>query len=274
MDRPTKGEYIDIGRPPSRGIRGLWTMSEGNGRGICDSSWLKNNCSISGAQWVPDLFGGGLLFDGTNDRATSRHIGIKTNEITMICWLYHAGYSQVQATSYSVQCSQAPLSGPVDYQMHIKAVSGTSGPGRIGGVFGSTLFDPLSGLTVSTGDWHQIALTLSESTMTVRTFIDGILAYENTGTSLQINESADNIFVIGTDNRPNSTYCNGTINYLALYDRALTVGEIFENYIERYQMFDTSFEIELVGIASLIGLRFFLSKIRPGIREGIGFGIR
>jgi hypothetical protein len=79
---------------------------------------------------------------------------------------------------------------------------------------------------VGDGNWHFIAITLL-GTSRARMYIDGVLNASNTGSGINPVEANINIANWGRGGR----HLNGSIAQTLIYDRELTPGEIWKNYV-------------------------------------------
>lgn len=194
-------------------------MNEGTGGTAYDLSGQVNHGTISGALWTGGEWGTALRFDGSNDEViTANNIGI----------------SGASARTVLAKVNIVAFSGNPKIQGVVAWGAESARTGCILGVIGSTgqLFawghtENLGGSILSIGQWYRIGFTYDGAT-TLRLYIDGVedsngsiseSAWNTPNSKLYVCNSAT-LFPI------NGEYLQADVEYVMVWNRALTAGEI------------------------------------------------
>lgn len=214
--KTTQAALIAPPSPPS-GQVGWWKFDEGAGSVVRDSSGFGNNGTNYGATWVGGEYGSALSFNGVNnyvDIPNSASLPFSgTNPWTITMWVNYTSGNNY----YPEFCKGAPT-GP-GFTIH-------GIDGRIQGGSGSQSFDT-SGMFQTdlrgTG-WRYTVITYDGSTF--RGYLDGQPkgTFSWTG-GIGVTSSYD----IWLGKFWGQSY-NGAIDEVQIYNRALTAGEVLQNF--------------------------------------------
>jgi YVTN family beta-propeller protein len=221
--------WAQVCTPPPSGIIAWWP-GEGNANSIIGSN---NGTLQGGATFAPGKVGQAFSLNGLNgfiDVPDNSSLRIPGN-LTAEAWI------NVNSNAFATILSKNTASS-TNYNFHVinslffaltfdapasLAVSPPLGVGGcdIGGCFVS------GATTVTTGVFHHVAGVYDDSTKTLNVYLDGLLDGTATFTTTghPVVNSAD-VFIGVT--HTGSSYLNGLIDELSLYNRALTPAEITE----------------------------------------------
>ena len=198
---------------------GLWHFDEGEGRVLKDSSSYGNDGEISGAEWVDGKAGKGLKFKGDGE---SGYVKIPCAEalvfkdgFTIESWIYPQGYGQSIAGGSGDSPFVLALLPDNRLKLTVDTVSGRH--------------EVISFSSLKELDkWYYVAGTYDKSKGMIAVYLDGIL--EN-GVYIEQEEWETNNtpFFIGSTGEDQGAF-KGIIDEVALYNRALTLGEVTEHY--------------------------------------------
>lgn len=224
--------YLDATNPksyPRTGALKLYDLSKYNNDGT-----ILNNVTFD-----EEDGGGCFVFNGTNHKIiTPRVEGMYSYTYEVVCKggtgyivyrnLNMAYNDNADMGALSVNASTGAVSFHVEY-------SSTDNDRfvNLSGVFGSDKFYHI----VATYDWD---------TKTQKVYVDGILLGSLTNSAEPANlYRSDNFFVFGTQGYSNHgggssdrNFYNGRISSIKIYDRAITSGEVWNNYVKIQQQFE------------------------------------
>lgn len=233
QQKPCLGLQINYGHPLADGLVGCWLMNEGSGCLIATSTnYILNSTSINGSvNCVVGKHGVAIDFNNTGSfslpTAPSQCLG--TNPRTIVF-------------SFNATAFDTDLANPI-YMLG----NGGAGVGSFLaiyaedngislGVYGHRVIWNKSGL--STGTYYQFAVTFPGNTTSdnFTGYIDGVYyaAATEAGSAQTVNTIGTHI--IGGEAPP--TYFNGILEYVYLYDRALTASEILQLYHNPFCIFE------------------------------------
>ncbi len=191
-----------------------FAMDEGTGTTAKDSSSYLRHASLdSGPTWGAGRLGGGITFDGVDDKLVAAALDQATASFTVTGWVKRSG-------------TQATWAGIVFCR----------GGGTLAGFcFGATNdlryhwdgghFTWNSGLVVPDNTWTFVALTVTPSAATI--YMDpGTGMKSATHTVAHPVEPFDAPLTIGCDPYNNSRWFKGTLDDIRVYRRALTRSEV------------------------------------------------
>lgn len=158
---------------------------------------------------------GELVFDATNDYISLGSIASSGNNARSI-------FAMIKSTSlggYCILSTGTPSNGNAFNIV-------TYGSGKIGVMGYNNDFYPSSGANVFDGRWHYIG-AVYDGSGTITTYVDGQV--DNVG-SMTYNTTGQSNFVGKSNHDAYPAYWNGSIDVVQTYNRALTAGEIRQNY--------------------------------------------
>lgn len=205
-------------------LGGWWKFDDNTGTTAADSSGNANTGSLLGTSiptWVaPGKIGVAMLnFGGTGYVGCGAGATLDGTAYTLAAWIRASSF----ANSYNLVIGCA---GAKYRQLFVKS------NGKLAAYFnpsgGNTFYDGTGANTLSTSTWYHLAMTYSAST--------GLIGYVNAGVdgtaaangAMQTGGGGDTTISIdlGTPNR----FCNGDLDDVRLYTRALTATDITTLY--------------------------------------------
>ncbi|NIP40241.1 MAG: hypothetical protein GTN39_01825 [Candidatus Aenigmarchaeota archaeon] len=207
---------------PLGGPVAFWHFDEGSGDLASDGSGNANHGTIQGAAWTTGLSGSALLFDGINDyidAGSGTTLDI-TDAVTMSAWVYPKILSGTRKVvdknwdRYGMEIAGDAFR--VQYRNDSNDVNTID-----------TYYD-----FPSANQWYFLTAVIDSVNKNVSYYVNGECAgdcsREFIGNSIH---STTGSLYVGTTAAANNFF-NGTIDEVRIYDRALTPGEIMNNYNE------------------------------------------
>ncbi|MEM9818787.1 MAG: LamG-like jellyroll fold domain-containing protein, partial [Cyanobacteria bacterium P01_D01_bin.6] len=204
---------------PTAGLVGHWTFDESSGSQVVDTTGAHsgNLTNMTGSEWTAGQIGGGLAFDGSNDRVVIADADALdlSNTLTLTTW--------VKADHFG-DWNGLIVKGDQDiaYGLALASDGGlsfTANYGSLSGAVGSD--DWLSNGTITAGQWHHVAVTYDGSN--IQFYIDGQLDSSFAKSNLTFGNS-DAGLLLGADLA--GTHFDGVLDDARVYNRALEIGEI------------------------------------------------
>lgn len=181
----------------------------------------------------------GLTFDSSNSgsivaNTTNKYFtgsinsSVWTSNISMCAWFKHTGYGNLWESIFSANTSASFYGSP------IMTFNGTSTGTRdqIGinnaGVSASGIFLDLTANHLN--KWIYCVITISGTTVTIYAFQDGILS-SNSGTlPYTLTRTSTSYYIFRHYSGETTQIFQGNIAKIELYNKALTVSEVIQNY--------------------------------------------
>lgn len=199
---------IDDGQP----LVGSWTFNEGTGTTAYDNSGNGNNgVFYYDPAWVDGKFGKALSFDGSYDYV-STPLKIQTGARSMFLWIRYnslTGPGGFSLTGTQEHTNAYTYTGISD------GGQGYSFAANVGGNYNYYF---------TTENWYFVGFTM-DGINTIKYFVNGIQVDFKTYTS---DATATRNFSIGRVDQGHNI--NGTIDEVAIYNRALSASEISDLY--------------------------------------------
>lgn len=227
FQKPPPGTFIDWSHPVSRGLIACLLFNEDGGDKVYDLCGNANDGTISAATWDAGVRGPTLLFNGTSAFVTvSNSPELNPGQITIVTRVLRTSgvgginFVDKPFTShnppfyqYALQHFQAGVSFNVDVNGTLKSTTAANTP-------------------VPLGESHVIAATYDGATL--RIYRDGV----ETDTTV----AAGSITAYATDLKIGrvanaASYFPGQIEFVFLYNRALSASEIAELYANPHCFF-------------------------------------
>ncbi len=229
----TSGNGVSVSKTaPSEwyGSVGYWKLDESTGTVAYDSSAYGNTGTLmNGPTWTSGRFGNGLQFDGTNDyvnpgNSVSFNI---INALTISVWVNSQNTQTCTGGTYILRIEKGnPTVSGGSYGLWWHSCNVLYFYVREPDDSGYVTQDVHP--SIGRNDWHHIAATFDGSTQTESVYVDGVLqASSNVGIS-SIYPSLTTNFVFGYGST--GYFFNGTIDEVAIWNRALTSQEILKIY--------------------------------------------
>ena len=193
-------------------------MNEGSGTTLVDASGAGHTGTlVNGPLWVASqaTYGQALSFDGVNDAVSVANPGtynFGTADFTIALWakrnVVGGGQrhlvSKCAATTWAAGCKE----------LYFDANNRLT--------FGSFSTGDTVASTIADTNWHHIAVTFTDSTNTLRMYVDGVLI--TTATKALEADAATHVVTLG--NLHNSNPFSGLLDEFRVYSRVLTLTEI------------------------------------------------
>jgi hypothetical protein len=190
-----------------------WTDLSGNGN---------NGTLVNGVGYNSGNLGS-LVFDGSNDYVTGNTpSGLDLSQsCTVNIWVYFNNFTQINPRIIEVQDSSHSIQVLRDGASTRLA---TKNSNFQGGVNSTTWFVP------STSIWYNISVVWNPSTTSTILYLNSVLQSTVGSTPVGIGNQA-NKYVLGVKSDfEGSTWFNGNISQVSIYNRALSAAEIQQNY--------------------------------------------
>lgn len=234
--KPIRGSLIRSPHPLARGLAGCWLLAEGSGEIVADLGPYRQPGSFYGGSplWTPGRHGYGLQFDGTDeciDCGTGKFGWNFTNELSVVTLVNHGAS---QANTIFARCAfvrPVRLCGQNGGKFMFRVFTDTEND--------CTIYSTSSHAT-DASEWVHVAGTWKSYGGYL--YINGVLEASDTATNGNLNVP-DNQFVgIGGTYESSEFNCCwiGRIEYVFIYNRALSAEEVKWLYLEPFAMFDRS----------------------------------
>lgn len=234
--KPTRGTLIRAPHPLARGLAGCWLLTEGTGEIVADLGPYRQHGSFYGGSplWKPGRHGSCLQFDGIDeciDCGTHKFGWDLTNELSVVAL---ANHGESQTSTIFARCA---------YVRPVRLY------GQNGGQFAWRVFtDTQNDCTIYStslhatdgSEWVHVAGTWKPYGAYL--YVNGVLEASDTATEGNL-DVFDNQFVGigGTYEGSGFIHCwTGGIEYVFIYNRALSAEEIQWLYREPFAMFESS----------------------------------
>lgn len=196
-----------------------WTDLTGNGN---------NGTLINGPAYNPS---GSIFFDGVNDYMTASPLPSGTNSFTMSVWMYLG--TNINGDYGGQVKGLIIFSGNAvgTYEFNLTTSGATAGPpvamtlARYGG--GQTGTCTVSGITMPIQQWHNV-VAVRDGASSQKLYLNGVLL---TSGNISNSMTAGTLHMGGAPaNATYDGYMNGNFSHITQYNRALTAGEIEQNF--------------------------------------------
>lgn len=204
-------------------IIGFWDFEEGSGGVTYDFTKNDFDASITNAVYTTDSKLGdyAMNFDGDGDYATVTDFTNINQTMTAVYWIYR---NDTETTDRLF-----------DYNDNGGWI--IRGGGSVYSYTGSTLdSQKVPSPMVPTGSWTHVAIVFNETSL--KWYYDGVL--EDSDTIVALNSTADGNLRIGARTSTGSEAFNGSLDYVKIYNRALSPSEISNLYNEQASLFEST----------------------------------
>lgn len=223
---PFGSVQINWGHPLAHGLVGCWLFNEGAGDRVFDLRSIHTGTLINGPTWTYGRTRIALEFDGLNDYVSIPHNAALTitGPLSISAWV------RLDTNTNHVIAHKAvgngTLNNPYTYRLTSSATITF-----IRANAASFVAVESTG-TVSLSVWHHVQVTINVADV-VRHYIDGVLAStpsasiaptENTEPTLLGKRADDNA----------TTFFDGRMEDVRIYNRELSAIEVFQSYAEPY----------------------------------------
>ena len=204
---------VEVNEPASH-----WKFDEGSGT-IAYDCVGDNNGIIYGAQWTIGQLDGALSFDGVND-----YVDCGTGPaITGTGTFAVSAWVKTDSPAGAIVVQRTPTSADGSYGLSIV----NNGKAMFYVYNGGLGFIFQSDVIVNDGLWHHIVVVRTNST-DGEIYIDGSLAGSGSGSARSLN----NVLVNIGRGTAGTSYFNGSIDDVRIYDTALSAEEIWQLYLD------------------------------------------
>jgi chitodextrinase len=204
--------------PAVTNLTTVYGMNEGSGTTLADASGSGHTGTlVNGPAWVAGqtTYGQALSFDGLDDAVSVANpdtYNFGTADFTLETWVKRTVlggadgniFSKCTATTWTLGCKELYFNPSNQLR------------------FGSSATGDTVSRTIADTNWHHIAVTFTDSTKTLRIYVDGVLV--TTATKALEADGVGHVVTLG--NLRGSNPFSGLIDELRIYNRALTLAEI------------------------------------------------
>ncbi|MHC4085003.1 MAG: LamG-like jellyroll fold domain-containing protein [Planctomycetota bacterium] len=218
--------------PGNYGPISYWKFDEDGGTIVYDSTGL-NHGNVYGAAWTAGQINGALSFDGVDDYIDIEdNITLEPQNLTVSAWVYREStfrqhvilqkgstHSHDDRNGYLFKISDFYYNYPNRASLCVTINNGCNAY-------------PISNTEIQAGIWYNITATYDGSN--ARIYVNGVEDGTDTSDMGPVDYSGSyQNFKIGAQERGHGSlmgYFDGTIDEVAIYDRALSADEIQQHY--------------------------------------------
>jgi hypothetical protein len=247
LQKPPLGSQLNRSHPLSRGLVGCWLLNEGGGTKIFDLSGNGTHGTFNGnVAFNLSPKGTQVYFDGAGDYVDCGDVsildGIKSASFVI-------GIVPVAALDKAI-VSKMGAAGDRSFQVFQDSATNTEFCGDVWD--GATrLFLRSSGAALVSGVPAVVSFVW-QGLNSGQLYKDGVLLANSTvvGTSPVSITNSSVTLQFGKDAGSADGYYTGGINYVFIYNRALSSQEVALLYASPYEMFEEELPLELLYVAS------------------------
>ena len=227
---PNPDQADSDGTPASKFVS-YWKFDEGSGTTAGDSVSTNLGTLVNGPTWTTGKSGKSVSFDGVDDYVDCGHsAGLSLTAFTISAWFKWRSEHQSDVYRVIVSKGRTGEGFEQNYMIYIDDASHTVrariGHGS-GGNPNQTSF--LSGVDVSDGGWHHVALVYNSAAGTGDIYVDGVSKNPKTGLPTAYTDVNADVS-IGIWKGPLYGEWDGLIDEVAIFNRVLTTQEIQQQY--------------------------------------------
>lgn len=211
--------------PPPAGLVGWWSLDETSGTTANDLFGLHDGTHQNGPAPVAGKVGSGLSLDGSNDFISvpdDPELDVGTGDFSLSAWILPTFDGTIVSKRQSVGGK---------YRGFVWMVFGSGQLLQIADDVNSwyNMYYPFG--TLTNGQWHFVTVTVDRDSPTgCRMYVDGALVYATNPMNRPGNLDNASALNIGRTSDDGFNSIKGTLDEVALYDRALTAGEVQSLY--------------------------------------------
>lgn len=215
---------------------GAWMFDDGSGNTALDSSIFLNNGTLNNAAWDSgdSIFGSSLSFSGASNSKVNvpNDASLQlTEDLTLSMWIKPGSLSARKSILDKQYYGEFALTSETDGRLSYYHGSSTSN------YYGAFV---LPANTITTGAWQHIVVTRNAATRTIKSYFNGTPnASSFTYLTYKLPTASSSNVLIGNGY---SGGFAGKIDQPVIYSRALSNGEIFRQYLDRYCCGSWSFD--------------------------------
>lgn len=207
------------------GMVAYWKLDETSGTNAADAFGRNNGILVNGPVWTSGIVGNALSFDGVDDYVNiPNSAGIAPGSFSIEAWVtadVNNKFQGIASTHYKdVLPNQWALGTQWDapYNKFRFWLGTSTGSGIV--------IDSIT--QIITGTWYHVVATWDDSTRTGRLYVNGILENNATAVSGSFQGSYRPLVIGDFENL--LRLWDGTIDEVAVYNRALSLEEIQRHY--------------------------------------------
>ena len=179
------------------------------------------------------LAGASRDFDGTNDELTAARSNL-TSTFTLTAWVNSDTFALTQSIIIGNLIGSPTFAHNYFFQIEDS--------GQLAcGIYNGTLYPKADEGAVSmlTGTWYYVACTYDSaaSSGTLTIYIDESQVGQTTGTGTS-SPNADTVFSIGSNSAQASSYLDGKLAYVHVYNKVLTTAEMSQTHWKPFSIAD------------------------------------
>jgi hypothetical protein len=207
---------------------GYWNFDKGSGSEANDSSENDNDGTLmNGPTWVDGKHGKALDFDGVDDYINcGNDVSLyPMGSVTVEAWFKHTGQNGYLFSNWFGGgwrgINLGVYTGSTDYLIFS---IGNNAQGNDSANAGSKFND---------GNWHQVVGVYDQTNLRLKIYVDGIVKEDKSTSITSIgygSNTAKNV-TLGAPFDGTCYWLNGTIDEIAIYNRAKSPEEIFQGYL-------------------------------------------
>ena len=232
--KPNLGVPINWSNPLSKGLVGCWLMNEGGGNIIADLSGNGRNGSVVNALWSPGKYGTTLAFDDSGDYVDLGRASWVDYlpEISIVASVKNNNVSKVGTNDYIVDkwtnwnCFY--LAWDATEKFHFEVRTNTAG--------GVSVQSSVRDGTIQ----HHLAGTYDGAN--IRLYVNGELDGGPKAQTGTVRSAVNNLYISSSVNSATTSW-DGIIDYVFIYNRALSASEIAELYRNPFGIFQPTFSV-------------------------------
>ena len=246
MMKPTN-PVVNRSHPLSRGLVGAWAFQDGGGSGLRDVSGRGNDGTLTNMadDWVQSPTGGALDFDGSTDFVSIPQAGLSVglNDVTVAWRQYSRTTVPTSDPAYTILTQILDATNYPGFRLLY--VNHTWATDHIWFELNSASSRNIFRITVPPPNvfkspvWAWCVLTIERSGF-ARLYVDGVLVGSvdvSTAAAVDV-ASAEPFKVTGAyDPAVSAYYFDGQIDYMAMWHRALTGGEVASTYYDKWALY-------------------------------------
>ncbi len=207
---------------PRSGLMAYYSFDSYSGDQILDESGRGNHGQAVGARWQAGsgITGASFGFDGIDDLIQLPEIALN-DSLTLSFWVRTTTQSGYWGTP-------TPLVDRNQCQEHADYAVNLNSPGSINTTMGSPQGNTVlnSQVAVTHGRWTSVTMSWNADTQQARLYINGRLDNSTTYNGHDWHNIADPFMVGASSCDSNRSFYNGSIDELAIYNRALSDSEV------------------------------------------------
>jgi hypothetical protein len=190
------------------------------------TTWVNTTNITSGGTLTNGTFysGGTMVFDGVDDYViddTPNNINL-SQPCSINTWVLFNSFNSVLGNSRVIECQDSSNSIQLSRDESTGKIA-TKNSNFQSGVNGNTWFTP------TTNVWYNISVVWTPSTSTTQLYLNGLIQTGSTFNNIGIGDKPNKI-TLGVRSDFVSTWLNGKIGNVQIYNRALSASEVQQNF--------------------------------------------